>query len=158
MTAGVVKHRLYLCLLLFLFVCLDLHLNWQDSVHCSYWIVWITNPEPQVREDCKLRLKAFPPGIHAAVKTVHANSARILHPHKSRGTLQAAIFFHTNLTRRYSFLYIYQSRRPARHFIQCHRSHFLDDIFGLKLVSSSEQRLNLARSRCVFFFYFQNYS
>lgn len=45
----------------FLFVCMDLHLNRQDTLHCPYWIVWISNPEPQVRENCKLT-KGIPSG------------------------------------------------------------------------------------------------
>lgn len=88
MTAGIIKHRLYLCLLLFF--CL---FAWIYILTGRILCTAVTGSFGLQSRSLKTGrtanwLQAFPLGIHAAVKTVHANSARILHPHKSRGTLQ----------------------------------------------------------------------
>lgn len=133
MTAGIIKHRLYLCLLLFfLFVCMDLHLNWQDTLHCCDWIVWIAKPDPQDRENCKLT-QGIPSGNSRCSQNSSCKFSQ--DPSSSQipwdlASYPATIFFHTNLTCCHSFLYIYQSQRSARHFVECQQSHFLDYIFG----------------------------
>lgn len=133
--AWFLKYSEYLCLLLFLFVCLDLHPNCQDTLHCSYWIVWIVNSEPQVRRTANW-LKVFPLGIHAAVITVHANSPRILHPHSPVGPCKLSSI-HIFPTQIWPVILVFLL--PITGI--CHANHLSNNTKATSLIMSMAKRL-----------------